>query len=321
MSYRQNNVTMLVAKSDLGGRIFGSSHAFEALKRLAEKRNRKIFETLKCIEIEPEHNNPTENDPFAKYISQVYELNIKLACEIQKVFSIQNNLIVLSGNHSSAIGTIAGIKSAFSDKRLGVIWIDAHADIHSPFTTPSGNIHGMPLACSLGEDNFDCYKNKPDLDTIKYWDKLKNISSICPKIFYEDLVYIGLRSYEEEEAYLIRKNNIKVFTVSDVRKKSVKTISTETLNYLENCDLLYVSFDIDSLDSNIITGTGCPETNGLYEKEAKDIVYYFLQSPKVAVFEITEVNPMLDKDEKTVNIAFDILENAINHIYIKSTVK
>lgn len=312
---------IIVIKSDLGGRISGSAQSFDALRKMAEKRNSKIFEKLKCIDIKPEHNKFTQNNPFAHHINHIYELNIKLACEIQKFFSIQNNLIVLSGDHSSAIGIIAGIKSAFPDKRLGVIWIDAHADIHSPFTTPSGNMHGMPLACSLGEDNFDCYKNKPNLDTIKYWNQLKNISNICPKIFCEDLVYIGLRSYEDEEAYLIRKNNIKVFTVLDVREKSTKTISSEILNYLKDCDLLYVSFDIDSLASNIIMGTGCPEPDGLYEEEAKDLVYYLLRSPTIVTFEITEVNPMLDIDENTVNIAFDILESAINHIYIKSTVK
>src|SRR5690606_40461488 len=91
---------------------------------------------------------------------------------------------------STAIGTIAGIRKAYPKKRLGVIWIDAHADIHSPYTTPTGNVHGMPIAVSLDEDNLAHKINKPDQETINYWFQLKNIGAIVPKIQPRDLIYI-----------------------------------------------------------------------------------------------------------------------------------
>ncbi|MGC9055084.1 MAG: arginase family protein, partial [Candidatus Hydrogenedens sp.] len=207
---------MISAQSDIGGRIRGPADSFDAFKKLAKRRNSKIFETIEYLEVKNDNCNLLPKDPFAKFIQEIFEFNTKLCSKVQESLESHNRLIVISGDHSSAIGIIAGIKTAFPNKRLGVIWMDAHADIHSPFTTPSGNMHGMPLGCSLGEDNFDHYKNKPDQETIEYWNKLKHIGNICPKIFYQDLVYIGLRSYEEEEAYLLVKNNIKIFTVSDV---------------------------------------------------------------------------------------------------------
>ena len=100
---------------------------------------------------------------------------------------------------------------AYPDKKLGVIWIDAHADLHSPYTTPSGNMHGMPIACSIGEDNMEKAQNKLDDDTIEYWEKLKNLGGICPKINYSDLVYIALRDFEPAEDFLIKKHKVMLY--------------------------------------------------------------------------------------------------------------
>lgn len=88
---------------------------------------------------------------------------------------------------------------------MGVIWIDAHADLHSPYTTPSGNMHGMPIACSLGEDNKERQQNRPDDETVEWWEKLKNMGGIFPKINYEDLIFIALRDFEPAEDHLIKR--------------------------------------------------------------------------------------------------------------------
>lgn len=115
--------------------------------------------------------------------------------------------IVLAGDHSTAAGTIAGIKAMYPKSKLGVIWIDAHADLHSPYTTPSGNMHGMPLAMALDEDNLEAKVNKLDQETINYWYQLKNVGKIAPKISYRDLVLISARDMERPEAALLK--NIK----------------------------------------------------------------------------------------------------------------
>jgi arginase len=220
--------------------------------------------------------------------------------------------LVLAGDHSSAGGTIAGIKMAKPKSRLGVIWIDAHADLHTPYTTPSGNMHGMPLAISIGEDNMDCQVHHPDATTAKLWDDLKNLGKICPKVKPEDIVFIALRDTEKEEDYLLKKHGIKVIPVSEVRKKGVEHVVRQTLLSLKECDDIYVSFDVDSLDSSISRGTGTPVANGLKEREAEDILASLMQNHKICCFEITEVNPTLDKENLMAEIAFNILQRSVN---------
>ena len=224
--------------------------------------------------------------------------------------------LVLAGDHSTAGGTIAGIKMAKPKSRLGVIWIDAHADMHTPYTTPSGNMHGMPLAASIGEDNKECQVHTPDDNTISIWEKLKNIGNIEPKINPEDIVFIALRDFEKEEEHLIKKHNIKVITVQEVRRKGVVNVVRQALLYLNSCDDIYVSFDVDSLDSSISRGTGTPVSNGLKEREAEDLVASFMQNHKICCFEVTEVNPTLDKENLMAEIAFHILQRSVNLLLV-----
>src|ERR1035437_8614531 len=119
----------------------------------------------------------------------------------------ENNLfpVVISGDHSNSGGTIAGIKAAKPKSKLGVIWIDAHADLHTPYTTPSGNMHGMPLSAAIGEDNEESKVHELDEKTKKQWDQLKQFGKIYPKVLPEDVVFISLRDYEKEERFLIEK--------------------------------------------------------------------------------------------------------------------
>ena len=141
--------------------------------------------------------------------------------------------MVLSGDHSSALGTISGIKKAYPDKRLGVVWIDAHADIHTPYTSPSGNIHGMPLAAALNDDNLDRKINDINLETRQYWDLMKNIGVEGQKIKHEDIVYFGVRDTEEPEEFALEKNNIKNYTVSEMRFRGMQTCLQEAISRLE----------------------------------------------------------------------------------------
>jgi arginase len=193
-----------------------------------------------------------------------------------------------------------------------VIWIDAHADLHTPYTTPSGNMHGMPLATALAEDNIENAVHDLDPDTKKQWDDLKHIGKISPKVLGEDVVLISLRDFEKEEKALIEKYGIKVITTSEVRRKGPENIVRSVIRYLGDCSDIYVSFDVDCLDSSISKGTGTPVSNGLREREAEDLVSKFMQNRKICCFEITEVNPTLDKENLMAEIAFNILQRCVN---------
>ncbi|MCY1533223.1 Arginase [compost metagenome] len=238
---------------------------------------------------------------------------LERVCEAVQQTIKQNEFpVVLAGDHSTAAGTIAGIKVAHPKSRLGVVWIDAHADIHSPYTTPSGNMHGMPLAMVLDEDNLDAKVNLIDQETINYWYQVKNVGNISPKITYKDLVLISARDMEKAEENLIKKNKVKVVSTAELRKRGVERTVIDTLKYLEHCDLIYVSFDVDSMDPSTSRGTGTPVAQGLTEKEAGNLVARLVANHKVCCFEMVEVNPTLDRENQMAEHAFEILVKAGN---------
>jgi arginase len=310
-------IKVIEVKSEIGAGTRGSSLGVDAIKIAALDFGSPFFKKFKSVEVKTENQlllEPVVND-YAKRVKGVYALNERLAAEIQRTLLKDNAVpIVLAGDHSSAIGTVSGIKMAYPDKKVGVIWIDAHADLHSPYTTPSGNMHGMPLSCLLAEDNRDRQQNKPDDETVEYWEKLKNLGGISPKIEYNDLVFIALRDFEPQEDYLLKKNKVRIFNLPEIRKKAVERIAIEALNYLDHCDYIHVSFDVDSMDSRISSGTGTPAPNGISEKEAGNLIYYLMRSKKIVCFEMVEINPTLDKENLMAENAFEILQKATNQL-------
>jgi len=191
---------------------------------------------------------------------------------------------------------------------------DAHADLHSPYTSPSGNVHGMPLAAILNEDNKKFDPGDVEEQTAKQWEKLKKVGGIGPKAQPKDLVFIGLRDTEKEEDYLIEKFNITHYPPPLLRQKGMAKVISEIKNEkLKDCDKVYVSFDVDSLDCvEVSYGTGTPVENGLLVNEAKALLKGFMDWEKVIGLEITEINPLLDnKQNKMAETTLDILEFAL----------
>jgi arginase len=309
-----SKVTIIENKSEIGAGTRGSSLGIDALKVAALNNASSYFSNHISKMIEDKNFLLNEEIKYPKAIR--IEGVIDIFKSVSNVVSSQLNKnripVILSGDHSSAGGTIAGIKMAHPDKRLGVIWIDAHADIHSPYTSPSGNLHGMSLATALNEDNEKYRIHEVDSITREMWSKLKNISRIAPKINPRDIVYVGLRDTEESEDFYISNNDVKSFLVEEVRRKGVNQIADNILSYLKDCDLIYVSFDVDSMDCDLVSyGTGTPVTNGLSEQEAGGLINLLLIDKRSICLEFVEINPCLDnKQNKMAETAFRILENA-----------
>jgi arginase len=308
------NIKLIEVASEIGAGTRGASLGIEAIKIAALDFMSSFFIHFPSEKISTDNRILYEpiDSPYAKRIKGVmamYDKVSKAVCETIKTHFFP---VVLSGDHSNAGATIAGIKIAKPKSKLGVIWIDAHADLHTPYTTPSGNMHGMPLATALNEDNEDCAVHELDAETKKQWEYLKNIGKIAPKILPEDVVFISLRDYEKEERHLIEKYGMKVITTNEVRRKGPENIVRAVIRYLSDCTDIYVSFDVDSLDSSISKGTGTPVSNGLREREAEDLISKFMQNRKICCFEITEVNPTLDKENLMAEIAFNILQRSVN---------
>ncbi|MEO8146578.1 MAG: arginase [Bacteroidia bacterium] len=310
------NIKFIEVKSEIGAGTRGASLGVDAIKVAALDYGSNLFYQVPSVEIQNENKMLYENQGslYAKRIKGVINIYERISKEVaatlkQKVFPI-----VLAGDHSSAGGTVAGIKAAYPKSKLGIIWIDAHADLHSPYTSPSGNMHGMPLAAILGEDNLSNKMNKPDKETIELWNKLKKIGGISPKITYKDLVFIGVRDIEPEENFLIKKYKIKTFTTNEVKRNGVEKIARDALAHLNHCTHIYISFDVDSMDSSISKGTGTPVRNGITEKEAGSLCVRLIQNEKVCCFEITEVNPTLDKENLMAENTFEILQKVVSQI-------
>jgi arginase len=310
-------IKFIEVKSELGAGTRGASLGPDALKIASLEFPGFFFGKFKRKEVRDSsrllYKNPIRT--HAKRIRGIVEVFKKLAKSVEEEIRDNQFPVIISGDHSSGGGTIAGIRMAYPDKKLGVVWVDAHADLHSPFTTPSGNVHGMPVAASLGIDNLPNAQNSlADDDTQSYWETLKNIGNISPKILPQDLVFIGLRDMEDPEIDYIRQNKIKVFTVEDVRKQKVKDICNQVRQYLASCDILYISFDVDSIDSSIIKGTGTPVINGFTLSEVKKILENLVKDKKLVCFEITEINPLLDQNNETARKVFPIFKSVVNTI-------
>ncbi len=308
------NIKLIEVPSEIGAGTRGASMGIDAIKIAALDFMSNFFIHF------PSEKIPTENKLLYEPIESPYAKRIKgiaaMYDRVSKAVSdaIKNNFfpVVLSGDHSTAGATVAGIKVARPKSKLGVIWIDAHADLHTPFTTPSGNVHGMGLAVSINKNNEECAVHDVDEATVKYWNYLKNAGKISPKVLPEDVVFISLRDYEKEERHLIEKYDMKVITTKEVRNKGAENVVRSVLRYLADCTDIYISFDVDSLDASITRGTGTPVSNGLREREAEDLISKFMQNRKICCFEITEVNPTLDKENLMAEIAFNILQRSVN---------
>ena len=308
------NIKLIEVPSEIGAGTRGASLGIDAIKIAALDFMSNFFVHFPSEKIETENNLLFEpiQSPYAKRINGVINMYEKVSKAVSD--SIKTNFfpLVISGDHSTSGGTIAGIKLAKPESKLGVIWIDAHADLHTPYTTPTGNMHGMPLAASIAEDNEESKVHDLDDKTKKMWDQLKQFGKVQPKILPEDIVFISLRDYEKEEKFLIDKYEMRVITTNEIRRKGPENIVKSVLRYLSDCTDIYVSFDVDCLDSSISKGTGTPVSNGLKEREAEDLVSKFMQNRKICCFEIAEVNPTLDKENLMAEIAFNILQRSVN---------
>jgi len=301
---------IIEVKSEIGAGTRGASLGVEAMKIASLDLNSDFFKQYESVEVENVNELLFDGakHSYAKFIDGVMIMEERVCLEVYETIWEEDFPLIMAGDHSTAYGTIAGIKKANPKIRLGVIWIDAHADIHTPFTTPTGNMHGMALSMACGLDNLECKVNDPRGETLEYWEQIKDVGIPGPKIYPEDIVYIAVRDLEKPENYLLNKYNVNFIEIEDVKKSGPVKIAARALEMLDHCDMIYISFDVDSIDSRFSTGTGTPVPNGLTVEEAKILNSELAKSPKVCAWEIVEVNPTLDTENRMAESGFEILE-------------
>jgi|SRR5690554_125591 len=311
-------IKLVEIRSEIGAGTRGASLGIDALRVASLNAGSDFFNRYKCEKVKDQNHLlfeaiKTPSAPRIEGVRKVYEDLSKVvkSCLDEGYFPL-----ILGADHASAGGTIAALKMKYPEKRIGVIWIDAHGDLHSPYTSPSGNVHGMPLATALNEDNLENKVKEVEQAAIEQWNAMKNIGGIAPKILAEDLIFFGVRDTEGPEKALMKKHNIKNYTVEACRAEGVDVKVKAALTNLKKCDLLYISFDVDSLDSERVSaGTGTPVPNGFMPDEVNGIIQGIVSSGKLICFEMVEVNPTLDKKgNKMAETAFKILDKTAKSI-------
>ena len=311
-------IKIIKNRSDIGAGTRGSDMGVDAIEIAAINKKSNYFDSFDFEDVITENESIYNkvNNSFAKRIDSVFNQCKRLSNHVKVNLQEGKFPIVLSGDHSSALGTISGVKAANPTKRVGVVWIDAHGDLHSPYTSPSGNIHGMPLSAAISDDNLDCQINDVDRETSELWERMKNIGTPGQKVLPEDIVFFGVRDTEEPEDKQMEKYGIKNYMVAEVRYRGLDVCVNEALDKLSNCDVIYVSFDVDSMDCDMISyGTGTPVPKGFDQYEIINIINGLLASEKVACVEFVEVNPLLDfKGNKMAETAFEVLEEVTKKV-------
>lgn len=224
-------------------------------------------------------------------LEEVVDVSTSLANRVHEAVSEKKFPLILGGDHSIAIGTLAGLSEHY--KNLGVIWFDAHADLNTPETTPSGNIHGMPLAVSMGIGH----------------ERLVQIRKYAPKIKAENIIIIGARSVDLGERELIREEGIKVYTMHEIDRLGMTRVLEDALAYIKglSVDGLHLSLDLDALDPIYTPGVGTPVPGGMTYRESHLAMEMLQESGMLTSAEFVEVNPILDEKNKTANVAVDLI--------------
>jgi arginase len=246
------------------------------------------------VAIAEQHN---EGDPHAKYLKEIAATCTRHAALVLETLEADKVPMVLGGDHSVAAGTVAGVAQFYhrQERKIGLIWIDAHTDINTPETSPSGNVHGMPLAASVG-------LGPPELS---------DIFGFSPKVAPQNCVLVGVRDIDAVEKQNVLRAGIGVFTMRDIDERGMRTVMEEALRMVGRGTAGYhVSLDMDWIDPEDAPGVGTPVRGGATYREAHLAMEIIADHGRLLSFEIVEVNPVIDEHNRTAELAVELAASA-----------
>jgi arginase len=289
--------------SGWGARNMGAADGPKVLLENSPPSFRQFPQSLTYWHHEPlSFHNPGRlpNDRAIAHADHVFEMVSALCLETKESVEQGEIPIVLGGDHSMAIGTWSGIKAALPGQEMGLIWIDAHMDAHTPETSPSLNVHGMPLAALLGQGES----------------RYVNLGVKGPVVKPENLFLVGIRSFEEGEALLLRRLGVRVYSVKEVQERGLVPILHDIRTKLST-HRFGLSIDVDAFDPEEAPGTGTPEALGLRFSDVKEALYGLAQDPAFLALEIAEFNPHKDVNNKTCQLVWDLVSTVTGGLYDK----
>jgi len=243
----------------------------------------------------PETREP--GDSTARYLEPIYHVCNRLRMRVKRALDNGETPVVLGGDHSIAIGTVSGVSEHFHERneQIGLIWVDAHGDMNTPESSPTGNIHGMPLATLLGIGH----------------PKLVEMGGFSPKVDKRHVCLIGIRDIDDTERRIIRESGIHAYTMRDVDERGMRAIMEEAIGYVTTGTAgFHMSFDLDGMDPRDVPGTGTPVKGGISWREANLLMEMVSDTGKMRSLEVTELNPILDVKNQSGEVAVDVICSA-----------
>ncbi len=297
------NVHIMEVPLDYGGKRHGSDMGPSAI-RLAglrdkiENLNHKIITDERSLDILPQEYAEIGDNPKAKYLRPIVSVCNEIAKNVQQSIENKEFPLILGGDHSLVLGTLAGLHAHYKSngKKLGLLYVDAHGDFNTAETSPTGNIHGECLSASAGY-------GLPEL--VNLYEKERKIDP-------ENICYVGIRDLDPGEKKLMHEAGVTVFTISDIDRLGFsEVIKKVKLFFKTHCDVVHISFDMDSLDPSIAPGTGVPVPGGLTYREALLLMEEMSNLDMVKSMEIVEVNPILDVRNETAVMAVELIARVL----------
>jgi len=239
-----------------------------------------------------------EGDPHAKFLLQIAEACELLAREVDEVLEQHMMPLVLGGDHSVAVGTVTGVSQHFRkrNRATGLIWLDAHADMNTPETSPSGNVHGMPLACIVGMGPRE----------------LVAIGGYLPKVAPRNTVIVGLRDVDQMEKPHVRESGVRAFTMRDIDERGLRSVMEDAIGLASDGTAgFHLSLDMDFVDPKDAPGVGTPVRGGATYREAHLAMEMIGDSGRMISMEVVEVNPVIDEVNRTADLAVELITSGL----------
>lgn len=298
---RQSHIAILGAPLDLGQSRRGVDMGPSAI-RVANLNQRVAslgyqVDDLGNVPVE-QREALSEGPAHARYLQAIAETCRRLGVAVDKAVSQGKVPIVLGGDHSVAVGTLSGLSRCFrrKKKQVGLIWIDAHADMNTPETTPSGNVHGMPLACCVGIGPKE----------------LTNLFGYSPKVAPHNVALVGVREVDQLEAPHVRDSGVRAFTMRHIDERGLRSVMEEAIEIASDGTAgFHLSLDMDYVDPREAPGVGTPVRGGGTYREAHLAMEMICDSGKMLSMEVVEVNPVIDEVNRTADLAVELIMSAL----------
>lgn len=309
-----SKINIVQCPSEIGAGTRGASLGPQALQINAAEQNFALYsnhDTLKIPvgQVRTYHANSSS----LSYNKELVDLYQNIYSHFSPMVNQYDQHLIFTGDHSSAGGFFGTMKDQMPNYKWGLLWIDAHGDLHTPYTTPSGNYHGMPVANILGLNNTANAVRELDKQTHDNWTAMQCLGDrqLCPKLDASSIFLMDIRDLEQEEWDLIHHYDIAYTTPEQRKNKGIHDLKQQAVEFARQFEALYVSFDIDSLDAELVPGTGTPVVNGLSWQEAEALLDAVCSLPQTRALEITEINPLKDQGNQVAHYMNQVLRNVL----------